>query len=264
MNTMKVCELADKLSKIYKVQPSTFKYWQKSIKPIAHLNLKDINTDVVLDYRIEQLDKISEGTLKTRIGYLKGMWNKARKWKLVSGENPWLDADDGLSTKRRDPDLHPWEYYSYYHNDPYFICLWYSGMRIGELAGIYKENIVTNGPIKYFNLVHQDNRRLKNNESVRKIPIHPACEPYLDRLYFSKAKAPGRSWSENFRTNLCLPKGDGAHSLRHSFTSRMRKVKCDPSALDTLLGHSLQTRTGQYGKFPLEVLEEEINKLPHH
>ena len=29
----------------------------------------------------------------------------------------------------------------YYHEDPYFVCLWYSGMRIGELAGIYPENI---------------------------------------------------------------------------------------------------------------------------
>ena len=261
MTTMKVCELTEKLNRIYKPQPSTYKYWQKSIKPIAQLSLSDITDEVVLDYRINGLDTLSEGTLRARIGYLKGLWNKARKWKLIKGENPWLDADDGLSHRRRDPDLHPWDFYSYYHNDPYFVCLWYTGMRIGELAGIYKENIITDAKVPYFNLVHQSNRRLKNEESIRKIPIHPACEPFVDRLYLSKAKEPGRSWSENFRTNLCLPKGDGAHSLRHSFTSRMRQVRCDSTVLDVLLGHSLQTRTGLYGKFPLDMLHSEILKL---
>ena len=54
---------------------------------------------------------------------------------------------------------------SYYHNDPYFVCLWYTGMRIGELAGIEKENIITDAKVPYFNLVHQSNRRLKNEES---------------------------------------------------------------------------------------------------
>jgi len=134
-------------------------------------------------------------------------------------------------------------------------------MRIGELAGIQKENIITDAKVPYFNLVHQSNRRLKNEESVRKIPIHPSCMTYVDRLYLSKAKEPGRSWSENFRSNLGLPKGDGAHSLRHSFTSRMRQVRCDPTVLDVLLGHSLQTRTGLYGKFPLDMLQSEILKL---
>ena len=258
---MKVYELAEKLNKLYKPEPSTYLYWQKSIKPIQDLSLKEVSDEVVLDYRINGLADLSEGTLKTRIGYLKGIWNKARKWKLIKGENPWQDADDGLKTQRRDPDLHPWEFYEYYHDDPYFVCLWYSGMRIGEIAGIYPEHIHTDVKIPYFDLMHQPNRRLKNDESVRKVPIHPACLPYVGRLYLSKAKSPGRSWSENFRHNLGLPKGDGAHSLRHSFTSRMRQAGCNDAVLDRLLGHTLPTRTGRYGKFPLDVLSKEILKL---
>ena len=261
MDQMKVSELTEKLNRIYKPQPSTLKYWEKSIKPISNLHIGEINHEVVLDYRINGLEELSESTLKVRIGYLKGIWNKARKWKLIRGENPWLDADDGLIHERRDPDLHPWDYYSSYHNDPYFVCLWYSGMRIGELAGIYKENIVTDSTVPYFNLVHQENRRLKNRESIRKVPIHPKCMPYVKDLYLSKAKEPGKSWSETFKKNCNLPAGDGAHSLRHSFTSRMRQVGCDPTVLDKILGHSLATRTGRYGKFPLELMEREINKL---
>ena len=93
---MKVHELATKLEKLYKPTASTYSYWQKSIKPIAHLNLQDVSDEVVLDYRVNGLETLSEGTLKTRIGYLKGLWNKARKWKLIKGENPWQYADDGL------------------------------------------------------------------------------------------------------------------------------------------------------------------------
>ncbi len=261
MTQMKVCELATKLEKIYKPRQSTFQYWQKAIKPIAHLSLQEISDEVVLDYRINGLEKLSEGTLKTRIGYLKGLWNKARKWKLVKGENPWLDADDGLSHRRRNPELYPWEHYEYYHQDPYFVCLWYTGCRIGEIAGIYKENIVLDAPIPYFNFVHQENRLLKNDESIRKVPIHPACRPYVRDLYFSKAKSPGKSWSETFSANMGLPPGDAAHSLRHSFTSRMNEAEIIERVQDALLGHASPSHTGRYGKVTLQTMDREIRKL---
>ena len=264
MTQMNVQQLAEKLEKLYKPSPNTYLCWQKAIKPIAAMDIQDVTEDVVMDYRIDGMDQLKENTLRVRIGYLKALWKKGYKWKLIKGkksENPWLEADDGLELYDRDPDLHPWEFYSYYHDDPYFVCLWYSGMRIGELAGIYKENIVTEVDIPYFNLVHQDNRRLKNDSSIRKVPIHPACLPYVDRLYLSKAKNPGQSWSENFRENCGLPKGDGAHSLRHSFTSRMRLAGCDSTVLKRLLGHARNERTDKYGKFPLELLNRELQKL---
>ena len=258
---MNVLDLTVMLKEAYSPRESTYKEWLKSIKPIQHLSVRDVGNAEVFQYRTNGLKTLSKSTLRTRIGYLKALWKKAHKWKLIEGENPWLEADDGLKSRRRDPELLPYEFYSYYHNDPYFQCLWYSGMRIGELAGIYPENVVTTAPIPYFNLVHQENRLLKNDSSIRKIPIHPACLPFVSRLYFSKAKEPGRSWSENFRENLGLPQGDGAHSLRHSFTSRMRLAGCDYSTLKRLLGHGHNDRIENYGKFPIELLYTEIKKL---
>ena len=61
MQTMKVYELAAKLNKLYKVQPSTYDYWLKSIKPISELSLQDVTYEVALDYRINELEKLSEG-----------------------------------------------------------------------------------------------------------------------------------------------------------------------------------------------------------
>ena len=120
---------------------------------------------------------------------------------------------------------------------------------------------MTTGTVPYFNLVHQDNRMLKNDASIRKVPIHPNAEPFVSRLKMSKAKEPGRGWSEAFRINLGLPLGDGAHSLRHSFTSRMRLAGCDTSSLKRLLGHGYSERIERYGKYPLEHLYMEIQKL---
>ena len=64
MNQMKVYELAEKLNKIYKPQPSTYKYWQKSIKPIKHLQLSEVTDTVVIDYRINGLSELAEVRLR--------------------------------------------------------------------------------------------------------------------------------------------------------------------------------------------------------
>ena len=45
-------------------------------------------------------------------------------------------------------------------------------MRIGELAGIYPEHIHLDAKIPYYDLIYQPNPWLKNNASIREVPIH--------------------------------------------------------------------------------------------
>ena len=107
----------------------------------------------------------SESTCKLRLSSLKAIWNKARKMKLIAGtkaDNPWLDSDDGLVIASRDPEFYPWEHYVRYHNDPYFVILWFTGARIGEVAGLDPKNIVTDVEIPYFQFIDQVNRDIKN------------------------------------------------------------------------------------------------------
>ena len=128
--------------------------------------------------------------------------------RLIAGtkaDNPWLDADDGLVIAKRDPEFYPWEHYARYHNDPYFVILWFTGARIGEVAGLEPKNIVTDAEIPYFQFIDQANRDIKNEPSKRKVPIHPACLPLLSSFRQSKAGRPGQSWSENFGRNMQLP-----------------------------------------------------------
>lgn len=262
MTNMNVQQMTERLCRLYpRITDATKKVWFKSIKPLADVKVSKVDDEVAVNYLEDAMCNWRESTVKARIGTLKGLWRKAGYKKIYKGENPWLDLDDGLEISRRDPEVYPWEHYSYYHEDPYFVCLWYSGMRIGELAGILPEHIHMDADIPYFDLRHQPNRRLKNRESIRIVPIHTAALPYVERLYFSKAKEPGRSWSETFKKNMCLPFGDGAHSIRHSFTTRMREAGCDEYVLDALLGHKIHSMTGAYGRILPNVLSRELHKL---
>jgi integrase len=262
MESMNVQEMTNRLKRLYpRIKAPTKVVWDKSIKPIAELQLEDVTDDVAYDYLDKHMDAWSESTVKARIGTLKGLWNKASRKKLYRGENPWLDLDDGLQIKVRDPEPYPWEFYEYYHDHPYFVFLWYTGARIGEVAGLEPQNIVIDAPIPYFNFVDQDNRDLKNKASQRQVPIHKECFRYIDQFKQSKAKAPGQSWSENFRRNLGLPKGTAAHSLRHSFHTRCRDVGMPGYIINVLTGHGKKSISDDYGTIKLELLKEYIDKL---
>ena len=166
---MKVSELVQELKLIYpKHQPSTFAFWDKSVKPIADLPVDSINKATVRRVRAQMLTDLSENTVIARLGYLKGLWRKGLRWELIEGNNIWEYSDDGLKKTPRDPEFKPWEFWEPYHEHPWFRFLWYTGARIAEIAGLDPANIVMDVPIPYFNFVHQSNRRLKNDASIRK------------------------------------------------------------------------------------------------
>ena len=262
MNQMNVQEMTERLKRLYpRIEATTKQNWDKAIRGIEYYLVKDVTDDIALEYLEQRTDEWSESTVKSRIAALKGIWNKARKKKLYKGENPWLDLDDGLEIARRDPELYPWEFYEYYHNDPYFVCMWYTGLRISEIAGIYPHHIHLDSDIPYFDIVKQPNRKLKNPCSVRQVPIHPACRSHVSRLFFSKAKRPGASWSYRFGKNLGLPAGDAAHSLRHSITSRMNEAEIIDRVQDSILGHASKSMTSKYGKVTLATKYAAIKKL---
>ena len=77
----------------------------------------------------------------------------------------------------------------------------------------------------------------------------------------SKAKDPGRSWSETFKKNMNLPLGDAAHTLRHSFTSRCNEAGILERVQDAFVGHAPRSMTARYGRVTLSLLSRELQKL---
>ena len=261
---MKVQTLAEKLKKLYKIKDSTYDNWLKAVGPIGELSIDQITPELVLDQRIYWLERACESTTKTRLSSLKAIWNKGRKMKLIPGtkaDNPWLDADDGLKIEPRDPEFYSWQHYKIYHNDPYFVFLWFTGARIGEVAGMDPENIVQEAAIPHFVFTDQENRDIKNRPSKRKVPIHPACVPLIPYFRQSKAKHPGRSWSETFKRRMCLPMFEAAHTLRHSFHTRCRDAGIEEYMIDIITGHAKASTTAQYGKTRLHLLQAALLKL---
>lgn len=253
------------------VTPATFKSWGKAIMPIADLNVEDVDHQLVWSYADGKLPgqgHLSDGTLRQRIGTLSGIWNRAVKRRILT-TNPWNKAGQDLKSARSHHPLRDWNFYKIYHGNPMFNLLYMHGFRIGEIAGIKGEDVVLDAAIPHFNLRHYEApyRRLKNDMSIRQVPIHPFC---LDLTRDLKAggkfplskdrNGPGKSWSESFRQKLQLPSGEGAHSLRHNFETRLRATGPNPACESRLLGHSL-SMTGRYGHVLLEMLYETICKV---
>ena len=238
----------------------------QAIKLIKDVDVSEIDIEFVWDYVDTQSEILNEGTVKKRIGYLSGIWNRAIKRRILSS-NPWHRAGADLKQSESHHPFREWEFYKMYHGDPLFNLLWFHGFRVGEIAGIKQEDVYPDATIPYFNLVHYESpyRRLKNDKSIRQVPIHPACIELVRNMSFPLSRdawGPGKAWSRNFRKNLGLPPGEGAHSLRHNFESRMRATDPNPAAEARLLGHTFPNMTARYGTVLPELLFQTLCRIP--
>ena len=77
---MKVSDLALRCRKI---KPSicfqTWRQWKQAIKVIEDVCISEIDIEFVWDYVDTQSELLTEGTVKKRVGYLSGIWNRGIK-----------------------------------------------------------------------------------------------------------------------------------------------------------------------------------------
>ena len=80
MERMNVQEMTNRLKRLYpRIKAPTKLVWDKSIKPIAELQLQDVDDDVAFEYLDKHMDVWSESTVKARIGTLKGCGIRRKK-----------------------------------------------------------------------------------------------------------------------------------------------------------------------------------------
>ena len=137
---------------------------------------------------------------------------------------------------------------------------WYHGCRSGELAGLKKEEIHLDAPIPYLEFKHNDVRRLKNDWSVRDVPIHPACLPWLTQLP-EHDKNSSYNPGDMFSRKLVRHTGDCVHSLRSNFINRMRQAGIEYTIAMAIVGHEPIGMTATYGEVTLEDMSREMEKL---
>ena len=259
---MNVYQLADYAHRLKPIEPGTYKLWLNAVDPIGELAVADIDKAQVARYRMERLKpwgNWSPGTLKMRLASLQSIWNVAIGAELLE-KNPWVGSGTDYKKSKRKYTQQSWNYFHEFHTDPMFLCIWYHGMRLGEIGGILPEEIILNEEIPYFDLKHNRIRKLKNEESVRQVPIHPACLSIVKHLPphdTSSSYSPGDMWSRRLKRRTGYP----AHSLRHSFINRMRKAGIEYSIAMRLVGHTPQGTTADYGDVFLEDMAAAIEKL---
>jgi len=152
-----------------------------------------------------------------------------------------------------------------------------TGMRLGEAAGLLKEDIKLDEPIPYVDLKPHPWRTLKTKGSQRLIPLtnealwasRRLIETNNDSIfafprYCSEigCKANSASGGLNKWLHQYVPDNCVIHSFRHSLRDRLRALECPSDIVDAIGGWKTSGVGHGYGNgYPLEVLERWMNKI---
>ena len=142
---MKVSQLLTNVRDMQDIRESTWKCWLKAAKPIAEVEVKDIDRLTVNRYWKSQLKPIgtlSPETLRRRLSLLTGIWNMAIEDELIDTPNYWTKASKKIKIVKdydkygKEYPVRSFSFYKRYHADPIFLAIWFHGFRIGEIAGL--------------------------------------------------------------------------------------------------------------------------------
>ncbi len=154
-----------------------------------------------------------------------------------------------------------------------------TGMRLGEAAGLLKEDIKLDEPIPHIDLKPHPWRSLKTRGSQRLIPLTKEALWASKRLleanndsifafprYCSETgcKANSASGGLNKWLHQYVPENCVIHSFRHSLRDRLRAVECPGDIVDAIGGWKTSGIGHGYGNgYPLEVLEKWMKRITH-
>jgi integrase len=154
-----------------------------------------------------------------------------------------------------------------------------TGMRLGEAAGLLKEDIKLDEPIPHIDLKPHPWRSLKTRGSQRLIPLTKEALWASKRLleanndsifafprYCSETgcKANSASGGLNKWLHQYVPENCVIHSFRHSLRDRLRAVECPSDIVDAIGGWKTSGIGHGYGNgYPLNVLEKWMKRITH-
>ena len=154
-----------------------------------------------------------------------------------------------------------------------------TGMRLGEAAGLLKEDIKVNEPIPHIDLKPHPWRTLKTKGSQRLIPLTKEAlwaskrllEANNDSIFAfprycdeRSCKANSASGGLNKWFHQYVPENCVIHSFRHSLRDRLRAVECPSDIVDAIGGWKTSGVGHGYGNgYPLEVLEKWMKRITH-
>ena len=161
----------------------------------------------------------------------------------------------------------------------------YHGNRLEEFAQLRREDVMREAGIWCFRIHGEAGRQIKNEQSERRVPLHPEIErrgflayvertaPKPDDMVFPLLKPGGpddkvgyyfTKWWTNYRKAIGVYKpGLDYHSFRHGVTTKLFAAGVTREIIDELTGHEAEGTSGRVYKkgMPIQVLRREIEKL---
>lgn len=238
---------------------------------LGHNQMNHVTKEDAQRFRDNLLDRVKVSTTKTRIGCVAGLFELAVEEDLLSS-NPFKGTTKRLSSPKSEIQEKVFNPQSdvrilkmpQHHQDLYWL-LRFSGMRLGEAAGLQLDDIDLDE--KVIRLVDHPDRPLKTRSSKRLVPIHPQLVEHLKELKsrgvrpFLKFYVPHRNRFE-VGTNWKARIGSNPHSLRHHAATSMRDAGFDTFVIGTVLGHSTgSTMTSQYGSVDFQRVREAVEAI---
>ena len=154
-----------------------------------------------------------------------------------------------------------------------------TGMRLGEAAGLLKEDIKLDDRIPHIDLKPHPWRTLKTKGSQRLIPLTKEALWASQRLLEANndsifafprycdersCKANSASGGLNKWLHQYVPENCVIHSFRHSLRDRLRAVECPSDIVDAIGGWKTSGVGHGYGNgYPLEVLQRWMKRITH-
>ncbi|HHG3070338.1 TPA: DUF6538 domain-containing protein [Vibrio parahaemolyticus] len=164
-------------------------------------------------------------------------------------------------------------------------CYWvpllcrYTGARLEEMSQLHKSDVSqSDSGIHYLNIRRGEGQSVKNNSSLRHVPIpaHLIELGFLDYVaesggflfpelkenkYGKKSAALSKWWGQTVRS-LGIHTTQPAHAFRHTFKTALRRLGIADTVSDAITGHTPAGVGGSYGTVELETKKEAIDRLP--
>ena len=220
-----------------------------------------------LAYRTQLLERLSNSTVKTRLGYLGGLWSVLHEVKPDSEQiferlNRRIRVERKLKQEFQLSDPESWRGNS--DHIAVLRILYFTGARLAEIAGLRAEDIQDDRIL----IRPSEKRSLKTLASERAIPIHPRLVDLMASLRtrsgylwpFLHQPSTGR-WGANFSKPSQRIIGVNPKALRDRAATTLRQNDKNEAVVQRLLGHTPNSISMQYGAVPWSELQKAVALL---
>ncbi len=269
-------DLIDLAVRLKDPAPSTLGEWKRHLSKameVAGVDSVDEVTEAhARKYRDHLLDSVAASTTKTRLRYVKALFE-------VAEEEDWIERNpfNAIKLKRIKSKTKPKEvqlldesdkliYKLPDHQQLLYWLMKYTGCHVSEAAGIRADDIDLEQGILHIR--ENDLRPLKNAYRVRDLPIIPALRKHINAtnlkgikghifpgLYEEKYKRWGNGMSWHRRIGVS-PK-----ACRDAATTVLRDHGVNEFVIGSILGHTPKNSTNRYGSVTMVAKRKALELL---